>query len=114
MQDLGSRALGRVTSDRAAKPPAHLSRGAKRWWRSVMETCSLGPDAVEILTAAAEAWDRKEDARQLIAEEGIILRDDTGLPLTHPAVQIEGQAADRMARLIRALNVRPPAELQRP
>jgi hypothetical protein len=35
-----------------------------------METCRLRPDEVEILTAAAEAWDRKEDARQLIAEGG--------------------------------------------
>ena len=74
-----------------------------------METSRLGPDAVEILTAAAEAWDRKEDARQLIAEEGMVLRDGAGLPVTHPAVQIEGQAADRMARLIRALNVGPPS-----
>ena len=113
VHDVSSRAFGDATGERTAKPPAHLSRGAKRWWRSVMQTTRLGPDAVEILTAAAEAWDRKEDARQLIADEGIVVHDDAGLPLTHPAVQIEGQAADRMARLIRALKVeRPPAELR--
>ena len=112
MQHVSSKAFGHSTRDRV-RPPAHLSRGAKRWWRSVMESSRLGPDSVEILTAAAEAWDRKEDARQLIAEEGIVVHDESGLPIPHPAVQIEGQAADRMARLIRALNVEePPPELR--
>ena len=109
MHDVSSRPAVTMAGDRTVKPPVHLSRGAKRWWRSVMETCRLGPDEVEILTAAAEAWDRKEEARQLIAEEGIVMHDDAGLPITHPAVQIEDQAADRMARLIRALNVEQPA-----
>lgn len=109
MHEVSSRSIGTANGERSAKPPAHLSRGAKRWWRSVMETSDLGPDEVEILTAAAEAWDRKEEARQLIAEEGIVLHDDAGLPLTHPAVEIEDQAADRMARLLRALNVEQPS-----
>ena len=118
MHDLTTRPLGKTPAERSVKPPGHLSRGAKRWWRSVMETCRLRPDEVEILTAAAEAWDRKEEARRLIAEEGIVVRDDAGLPLTHPAVQIEDQAAERMARLIQALTVQveqpAPAELRVP
>lgn len=73
------------------------------------DTNDIGPDAIEILTAAAEALDRKEDARQIIAEEGIVVHDETGHPFAHPAVQIEDQAADRMARLIRALSVEQPS-----
>lgn len=87
------------------KAPNHLSRGAKRWWRAIVETYELEPHHIEILTAAAEAWDRKEQARSLIAQEGIVITDGSGTPMTHPAVQVEDTAALRMAELIRDIRL---------
>jgi P27 family predicted phage terminase small subunit len=100
----------------AVRPPAHLSRGAKRWWRAIMEGYDLEPHHIEILTAAAEAWDRKEEARRLIAEEGIVIRDRSGVQMTHPAVQVEDTAAVRMARLLRevGLDATPAQDLRLP
>ena len=58
-----------------------------------------------ILTAAAEAWDRKEQARLLIAEEGIVIKDVSGESVANPAVQVEDTAVRRMASLIRDLGL---------
>jgi P27 family predicted phage terminase small subunit len=88
-----------------AKPPAHLSRQAKRWWRSVMDMYDLEPHHVAILTAAAEAWDRKEDARLIISQEGAVIRVGNGAPMAHPAVQVEDVAAMRFAHLVRELGL---------
>lgn len=87
------------------KAPTHLSRGARRWWRAIVENYDLEPHHVEILTAAAEAWDRKEEARGLIAEDGLVIRNRSGVPMTHPAVQVEDSAALRMAHLIRQIGL---------
>jgi phage terminase small subunit len=69
-----------------------------------------------ILTAAAEAWDRKEQARGLIAEEGLVIRDVSGERVMHPAVQVEDTAARRMASLIRdlGLDATPPQDVRLP
>jgi P27 family predicted phage terminase small subunit len=88
-----------------SRAPNHLSRGAKRWWRAIVESYDLEPHHVEILTAAAEAWDRKEEARRLIAEEGLVIRNRSSVPMPHPAVQIEDAAAIRMAHLIRQIGL---------
>lgn len=105
-----SRSLGTVPPTGSLKAPIHLSRAAKRWWRSIVENYDLEPHHIEILTAAAEALDRKDQARTLIAEEGIVISDGAGAPMMHPAVQVEDTAAVRMAHLIReiGLDVTPP------
>lgn len=111
-----TRPLGTGTVAGPVKAPAHLSRGAKRWWRAIVEGYELEPHHIEILTAAAEAWDRKEEARALIAEEGIVIRDPAGTPMTHPAVLVEDTAALRMAHLIReiGLDVTPAQDVRLP
>jgi P27 family predicted phage terminase small subunit len=87
------------------RAPSHLSRGAKRWWRAIVESYDLEPHHVEILTAAAEAWDRKEEARKLIAEEGLVIRNRSSVPMSHPAVQVEDASAIRMAHLIKQIGL---------
>jgi P27 family predicted phage terminase small subunit len=91
-------------SDRP-KPPAHLTRQARRWWRSVLDAYDLEPHHLAILTAAAEALDRKEEARQLIAEDGIVVGLTDGSPMPHPAVQVEDVAAMRFAHLVREIGL---------
>jgi len=93
-----------VGSERA-KPPAHLSRQSKRWWRSVLDAYDLQPHHVAILTAAAEAWDRKDQARTIIAEEGVVIREGGGTPIAHPAVHVEDVAAMRFAHLVREIGL---------
>jgi P27 family predicted phage terminase small subunit len=87
------------------KPPAHLTRQAKRWWRSVLDAYDLEPHDLAILTAAAEALDRKEEARLIIAVEGIVLRLADGSSTPHPAVAVEDLAAMRFAHLVREIGL---------
>ena len=100
-----NRIFGPDRDARRPKPPAHLSTSAKRWWRSLVEGFDLESHHVVILTAAAEALDRKVEARRVIAEEGLVIRSGTGTPISHPAVQIEDAAAVRMAHLIREIGL---------
>jgi hypothetical protein len=86
-----------LASDRA-KPPAHLSRQAKRWWRSILDAHYLEPHRVAILTAAAEAWDRKEQARLILAEEGIVIRVGDERPM--PILRSRWKTSPRCASLI--------------
>lgn len=108
--------FGTEVGSERAKPPAHLSRQTKRWYRSVLEGYDLEPHHVAILTAAAEAWDRKEQARLILAEEGVVIRVGRGTPIAHPAVQVEDVAATRFARLIRelGLDTNPNGEVRLP
>jgi hypothetical protein len=71
----------------------------------MVEEFDLEPHLVPILTAAAEAFDRKEEARRIVATEGLVVEDGTGVPTPHPAVRIEDAAALRMARLISDLGL---------
>lgn len=93
-----------VRSERP-RPPAHLSRQAKRWWRSVLDAYDLEPHHLAILTAAAEALDRKEEARLMIAADGIVLRLADGSSTPHPAVQVEDLSAMRFAHLVREIGL---------
>jgi P27 family predicted phage terminase small subunit len=97
--------FGTETGIDRAKPPAHLSRQSKRWWRSVLDVYELEAHHVAILTAAAEAWDRKEEARLVIAEEGVVIRAGGSSPMPHPAVQVEDVAAMRFAQLVREIGL---------
>lgn len=106
MSQLAPRSIGRDVGIGEANPPSHLSRRSKRWWRSVIEAYDLEPHHLAILTAAAEAWDRKEEARLIIAEEGVVIREGSGLPpVAHPAVQVEDVAAMRFANLVREIGL---------
>jgi len=111
-----SRSFGSSAATRPTRAPTHLSRGARRWWRAVVEGYDLETHHLVILTAAAEAWDRKEQARGLIAEEGTVIWDVSGERVTHPAVQVEDTAARRMASLIQdlGLDATPPQDVRLP
>ena len=73
------------------------------------------PEVVAILRLAAEAIDRSEEARTILAAEGIVVRSGDAVK-AHPAVAIERDARLAVARLIRELDldVEAPAERARP
>ena len=101
---------------RAPTPPKHLSDRAKSWWKSVHASFELEEHHCHLLRLACESLDRCEEAREILAREGITFRDDRGNVRAHPAVAIEKDARIAAARLIRELDldVEPPAESPRP
>jgi phage terminase small subunit len=91
-------------------PPDHLSEGTRLWWRALVADYKLDPHHLRVLQVAAEAWDRKEQARQALVEHGLSYTDDKGMIRARPEVQIERDARTAFLRALRELNldVEPP------
>ncbi len=91
-----------ATARKPPKPPAHLSRAARKWWSGVMESYEIEDHAVAIVTAAAEAMDRKEQARLTLLKEGLTSECRDGVK-THPCVAIERDSRLAFLRAVREL-----------
>lgn len=85
------------------KPPAHLRKPTAAWFRSVVDEYELDPHHVRLLTLAAEAWDRGQQAREIIDAEGLTFKDRFDSPKPRPEVAIERDSRIGFARLIREL-----------
>ena len=72
---------------RTFRPPRHLSREGKRFWRGVNEQYVLTPDGAAVLRVAAENWDRAQQAREQVTREGLTVEGHR-----NPACDIERQA----------------------
>ncbi len=68
--------------------PAHLRPATREWFRSVVADFELQPHHVRLLTLAAEAWDRGQQAREILEAEGITVPCRDGAK-AHPCVAIE-------------------------
>lgn len=98
------------------RAPMHLSRSARDFYRSVSRTYVLEEHHLRILESALSAWDRMNQAREIVEKEGIVAFDRAGRPIVHPAVIIERDSRAAFARLIRQLDldVEPPKSIGRP
>jgi hypothetical protein len=66
----------------------------------------LGSHHLHLLTLAAEALDRAEQARVLLEEAGSpVYVDRFGAPRKHPAVTVEETARLQFARVVRELDL---------
>jgi phage terminase small subunit len=88
----------------APTAPPHLSADAQKWWRSTAAEYVLEDHHLRLLTEAAVAWDRCQQARAVIDAEGITVPGRFG-PRSHPAVGIERDARLAFARLMRELDL---------
>jgi P27 family predicted phage terminase small subunit len=97
------------------KAPKHLRAATRRWFARVVDDYELEEHHVRLLTLACETWDRLQEARELIAKDGLTAPTRDGVKL-HPAVRVEQDGKVIFARLLRELDldVEPPAERKRP
>ena len=100
---------------KAPKPPAHLRRPSAEWWEAVRDSYELEPHHTHLLTLACEAYDRCQQAREIIEAEGITVRTADGGAKAHPAIAVERDSRLAFARLLRELDldVSAPAETAR-
>ena len=99
------------------EPPAHLSNEVAAWWRSVTRDYELEDHHLRLLQAAAEAWDRMQQAREALADHGgLTFTDSSGNLKLHPAEAVERNARTAFARLVRELDLdaEGPADRSRP
>lgn len=101
---------------RDAKPPKHLSREAKAIWRQVVQGWEMDEGGLFILRQALEAFDRLNQARELIDREGIVVTDPSGRKRAHPALMVEKESRLALLRAWRqlGLDVEPPLPVGRP
>ncbi|WP_271595671.1 MULTISPECIES: hypothetical protein [unclassified Bradyrhizobium] len=86
------------------KPPDHLSRAARTWWRQVYADFELDDHHRHLLRLACEAWTRrKRPAPQ--AEHGHVVLDRFGRQKSSPWCDIEHKAQNRFRILCRELGL---------
>lgn len=96
--------------------PDHLMPKTAQWWQSVVNEYTLEPHHIRLLTAAAEAWDRYQQAREAIAEHGTTYQDRFDQPKARPEVAIERDSRIAFSRMVRelGLDVSEPEESRPP
>src|SRR5687768_11554750 len=87
------------------KPPPNLSREAKAWWRKINSEWALDDSSLLILESAFESFDRMRQAQEIIAIEGIVIKDRFDQIKQHPATLVERDAKAAMVRQIKALGL---------
>lgn len=109
-------ASGPAPGSNEIPPPAHLRPDTAAWWASVAGDYALEAHHLRILTLAAEAWDRGQEAREAITRHGSVYVDRFDQPRARPEVAIERDSRIAFARLVRelALDLDPPDEKGRP
>lgn len=85
------------------RAPLYLAPATRRWFSRVCRTYELEEHHIRLLTAAAEAWDRLQGARAVIAKDGMTYNDRWACPHARPEVAIERDARIAFARLLREL-----------
>jgi phage terminase small subunit len=93
-----------IVADSLPQPPSHLSPSAAQWWRTTVETYVLQEHHLRLLQLACEAWDRAQEARKVLADEGLTVEGQKG-PRPHPCIAIEHAAQLTVARLVRELDL---------
>jgi len=94
-----------MTAKPAYTAPKHLRAATRAWVESVCRDYALEPHHLRLLQLAGEAWDRSQQAREVLAREGITFRDRFRAIRPHPAVAIERDARTGFARLLRELQL---------
>jgi phage terminase small subunit len=97
--------------------PTHLRKGTQKWFNGVIADFMLDDSGVKLLTKCAEAHDRSEEARELLAKHGLTYVDSKGSPRARPECAIERDSRIAFCRLLRDLDIndsspgdgRPPA-----
>ena len=97
-------------------PPKHLKPATRQWWASAAGTFELEEHHYRLLTLAAEAWDRGQQAREAIVKKGLTFDDRFGAPHARPEVAVERDSRIAFARLLRelALDIAAPGESRPP
>jgi P27 family predicted phage terminase small subunit len=86
-------------------PPAHLSPSAAQWWATTVDRYVLEEHHIRLLQLLCEAWDRAQEARKQLAEDGLTVPGREGGIRPHPCIAVERDSRLAVARLLRELDL---------
>src|SRR5262245_11857125 len=87
------------------KAPEHLKPETRAWYEHVCREYVLESHHLRTLQIAAECWDRRQQARDVLDRQGLTIEDKYGTVKPHPCVAIEKDAGAQFVRCIRELNL---------
>ncbi len=88
------------------KPPEHLSPRAQALWTDIVTTFEMSDAApLELLRRACEASDRADEARDVLAREGLVVVDRHGQVKAHPCISVERDSRIALTRILRELRI---------
>jgi hypothetical protein len=84
--------------------------------RRVVDAFELDEHHVKLLVKCCEAHDRGEQAREILAVEGLTFADRFGQPRARPELAIERDSRTGFPRMLReiGLDITPPADSRPP
>ena len=88
------------------RPPAGLTDAAKSWWKRIVAEFAVDDEAgLLLLEQALRAFDRMNEAAQLIATHGVATPDRWGQLRVTPACAVERDSRAAMLAALRELNL---------
>lgn len=87
------------------EPPRHLSDRSRYLWQQTANSFTLKATEYELLRLALEALDRAEQARVMLAEDGLTSRGRYCQVLAHPMIAVERDSRLAAARLLKQLGL---------
>ena len=88
------------------KAPRHLSAEARRMFESLCAEYSILDTAgLRILRTTMEAWDRCQNARRQIDQDGMCIKDKFGQLKPHPLLAVERDSRAAFLAGLKALNL---------
>ena len=85
--------------------PQHLEKETRKFWREILKTYDLEEHHKKLLTLACKAWDRAEESRLILDDQGITYIDRFDQPKTRPEVDIERKSRNDFRLLMRELGL---------
>ena len=85
--------------------PKYLTKKSRKWTKDIDSLVVLEPHQEKMVIQAAVCLDRIEEARELIAAEGLTTKTRDGGRKAHPAVGIERDSKILFTRLCREIGL---------
>jgi len=99
-----------MTDDAPPEPPApprHLRKDGRDFWRTIVAEHGLESHQLALLCAVCEQFDLQEQARKVIAAEGMTYTTKSGAIKPRAELSIERQAVRLISTLLRQLKLDP-------
>lgn len=106
--------MTRRATHKTPPAPPHLTPEAAAWWQTTVVSFDLDEHHLKLLRLACEAWDRAQQAREIIAKEGMTYVDRFDAPRARPEIAIERDARLAFARLLREIGLDAAGEPEAP
>lgn len=90
----------------APDSPSHLSDRSKTLWRQLVPSRALSPGRLALLEEALSALDRSDEARGIIAREGMAkVTERTGMVHLNPVVKVERESRQLFVKIMDSLGL---------